>query len=315
MTNNPKSGFFEAVLDGMPHHIAIVNQLGRIEWVNSEWRQFAAFNDARHGEAIPGTDDIGICTRAGASSDEVGLRVREGFDRVSRGESSEFSLEYPWPTRGGKDERWFLMKIRPLMDHAEGRLLVLHEDITDRKRAEIALEKLAVTDPLTGLANRRRLETALDAEINRAQRSREPLSLVMVDIDFFKRYNDTYGHPAGDACLERIGPALKEVAKRPNDIASRYGGEEFAILWPQTDQEDARKLAEELLVDIRNLNIAHERNPPRNVITVSIGLATMIPNRDTTNRDLITLADEALYKAKAAGKDQLVIAEIHARTS
>ncbi len=308
MTDNQKPGFFEAVLDGMPNHIAIVNQSGHIEWVNMAWRRFATANGGDEHETGRHANYLEICRRAGDDGDETALKVHKGFLSVISGASSEFSHEYPCSPLDSTEELWFLMKIRPLNDHAQGMLVVLHEDITDRKRAEIALEALAITDPLTGLANRRRLETALDAEINHAQRSGVPLSLLMIDIDYFKRYNDTYGHPAGDACLERIGAALAEVAKRPNDIAARYGGEEFAILWPQTGEEDARKLAEDLLVDIRNLNIKHVRNPPGNVITVSIGLATMVPRRETTNRDLITLADEALYEAKAAGRDQLVIA-------
>lgn len=165
------------------------------------------------------------------------------------------------------------------------------------------LEVIAKEDGLTGLANRRRFDEMLDNEFNRAMRAGTCLSLIMIDIDYFKRFNDRYGHPAGDECLRRIAGTVKDVLRRPGDLAARYGGEEMAILLPDTPEQGALAVAECILDTVRALNLVHE-DSAKKIVTVSLGVASLIPNRDDhLPCDLVKAADEMLYAAKGAGRD------------
>lgn len=183
-------------------------------------------------------------------------------------------------------------------------------DVTERIELAKKLEKLATTDSLTGLANRRRFDEHFSAEVARAARSGEPLTLVLCDVDHFKGYNDRYGHQAGDACLVEVARALDSVVHRPADLAVRYGGEEFALVLPGTSQEGASLLTERLRAAVRELAIRHEGSA-RGIVTLSAGVATVVGA--WTVEDVITLADRALYQAKEAGRDaQILVEEEHA---
>lgn len=165
------------------------------------------------------------------------------------------------------------------------------------------LELLSITDALTGLANRRRLEEVLDAEWQRAQRSRQPIALAMVDVDHFKLYNDRYGHPAGDDCLQRVATVLKQNI-RDIDLAARYGGEEFAIVMPGTDITGARQLAERVRAAVMALAEPHLL-AAEGIVTVSIGVAAMAPPLHIPLEHLIELADVELYRAKRSGRNRV----------
>jgi len=178
-------------------------------------------------------------------------------------------------------------------------------DVTERIELGRKLEKLATTDALTGLANRRRFDEHFAAEVVRAARSGEPLTLVLCDVDHFKRYNDRYGHQRGDACLVEVGRALEGLVRRPADLAARYGGEEFALVLPDTSQEGATQLAERLRSAVRALEFEHEGNDGHDVVTVSAGVATVTGGAWTVE-DVVALADRALYDAKAGGRDRHV---------
>lgn len=182
----------------------------------------------------------------------------------------------------------------------------LREGIELRLRdAQQALETLAAEDGLTGLANRRAFDAALKTEFDRAVRNRSTLSLVMIDVDRFKQFNDLYGHPAGDDCLSRIAKEIKSVPSRPADMCVRYGGEEMAILLPDTDLEGAMAIAERVRASVQMLNITHSANPER-VVTVSSGVASIkAVLRQENFIDLVKMADKALYNAKAAGRNQV----------
>ncbi|WP_117208603.1 diguanylate cyclase [Allorhizocola rhizosphaerae] len=169
--------------------------------------------------------------------------------------------------------------------------------------ANSRLELLSVTDPLTGLANRRRLDDTLEAEWRRAQQSGTTLGLAMVDIDHFKLYNDHYGHPAGDRCIQRIAAELKRHV-RNTDLAARYGGEEFAVVMPKTDADSARQTAERLRTAVVALAEPHILVPGR-VVTVSIGVAAILPAAQDTARQLVETADVELYRAKRGGRNQV----------
>lgn len=174
------------------------------------------------------------------------------------------------------------------------------------RAANEALERLASTDGLTHLANRRSFDESLRYEISRARRLGAPLAVVLVDVDNFKAFNDQYGHPAGDACLRRIGGVLLRTARRVGEVAARYGGEEFAMILPGSDAEGAHELAEQARSAIRELRIPHEGNPP-GFVTASFGVAVLDPaGMDSTA--FLVAADAALYRAKSRGRDRVEIA-------
>ena len=166
------------------------------------------------------------------------------------------------------------------------------------------LEKLALIDGLTGLPNRRRFEQILKREWGRARRAQESLSVIMLDIDHFKEFNDHYGHLAGDRCLNRVAQALPGPLKRPADAVFRYGGEEFIAVLPDTDYGYALKLAEQMRAAVGKLHIPHQYNNAENpYISVSLGVTSVIPNSRITPRELVKQADRMLYVAKKGGRN------------
>jgi diguanylate cyclase (GGDEF)-like protein len=166
------------------------------------------------------------------------------------------------------------------------------------------LQKLSYLDPLTGIANRRFLEISLSREWKLESRSGQPLSVIMVDIDWFKLYNDTYGHIPGDDCLRQVAAALESAVRRPSDLVSRYGGEEFCILLPMTEREGAIFTAKRMMKAIHNLKIDH-RSSIIGQVTASMGIATRQPHHSEHYDSLVQSADTALYHAKVAGKNRI----------
>jgi diguanylate cyclase (GGDEF)-like protein len=168
-----------------------------------------------------------------------------------------------------------------------------------------SLVELALHDGLTGLPNRRQFDAVLGAEFNRAMRGGTSLALVMIDVDYFKPYNDIYGHPGGDDCLRRISDAVSRARQRAGDLAARYGGEELAVLLPRTDLAGAMKVAEKMRQAVSGLHIPHAGNPA-GIVTISAGVAAFAPSRGgRTAQDLLAAADEALYAAKSSGRDRV----------
>jgi diguanylate cyclase (GGDEF)-like protein len=170
-----------------------------------------------------------------------------------------------------------------------------------------SLEMLAAIDPLTQVANRRRFDEALDTEWHRALRGRTPLSLILFDADFFKAYNDHYGHVAGDECLRRIASTMTAVARRPADLVARFGGEEFGLILPDTDATGAYVLAENLRQHVEKLGFCHAASPAGQV-TISGGCATLTPMAGEAALELLNCADEALYEAKRQGRNRVEVA-------
>jgi diguanylate cyclase (GGDEF)-like protein len=175
-------------------------------------------------------------------------------------------------------------------------------ELRRRETAEHAQAALARQDNLTGLANRRGFNEALDNEWQRATRERKPLSLVMIDIDHFKRFNDSRGHPEGDRVLAAVAAAVRRAGQRPADLAARYGGEELTMLLPDTDAKGARRIAEAILMNVRQLAEPHPTSE-HGIITVSIGIATAFATQGAAPASLVTLADTALYAAKQSGRN------------
>jgi diguanylate cyclase (GGDEF)-like protein len=171
------------------------------------------------------------------------------------------------------------------------------------------LRDLAGRDGLTGLFNRRRLDEALATEWQRALRDHQPISVLMIDVDHFKGYNDTYGHQEGDACLRRLAAVLVAETKRPADLVARYGGEEFLVCLPGTPAAGAFEVAQKIQAAVQDLAIPHAASP-LHLVTISIGLADIVPGPDVTSDLLVAAADSGLYRAKAAGRNRVMQSEI-----
>jgi diguanylate cyclase (GGDEF)-like protein len=173
------------------------------------------------------------------------------------------------------------------------------------KRYQDFLEDLSTTDGLTGIPNRRKFDEFLQREWGRALRNQTPISLVLIDIDFFKAYNDHYSHLAGDDCLRLLARTIASSVRRPTDLVARYGGEEFTCLLPEVDSEGADWVAKQILERVDNLKIPHTYSAAADHVTVSMGVATMIPKTGENATVLIQKADDLLYEAKRNGRNQI----------
>ena len=186
-------------------------------------------------------------------------------------------------------------------------------DISERKKTEEKLlnlqkelEALSFKDGLTGIANRRMFDSILEVEWANARRTNQPLSMIMLDIDYFKQYNDHYGHVQGDNCLKRVGQVLSSAATRSRDFVARFGGEEFVLVLPETDEESAAKIAERCRTLIFKEQIPHEKSPASQILTVSLGVGTLIPSHQDEPVGFIEEVDRRLYQAKQNGRNRIV---------
>jgi diguanylate cyclase (GGDEF)-like protein len=193
----------------------------------------------------------------------------------------------------------------PIHFHGKEALLIIAHDISDHKRVQTILQDLSRRDGLTGLANRRHFDESLEREWKRALREKDPLSIIMCDIDFFKDFNDLYGHQSGDDCLRSVARVLDRVLHRPLDVAARYGGEEFVVVLPGTDREGALAVAESIRGGIEALAIPHASSQAAPVVTISLGVASGIPAPDGAAAEMLTAADRALYRAKGEGRNRI----------
>ncbi|MFH7320673.1 diguanylate cyclase [Desulfurivibrio sp. D14AmB] len=199
-------------------------------------------------------------------------------------------------------QRRLLARKSAELDHKVKELLALKKQLEAANRQ---LNELSLTDALTGLANRRCFQEALQTEWRRAMRCGQPLTLVMADIDFFKQFNDIYGHVAGDECLVKVAAVARSPLMRPADLAARYGGEEFVLLLPNTDLEGGVCQAEEIRLAVEKLAIVHEGSTIGPHLTMSFGVASVVPRRELDPMDLVCVADKALYTAKERGRNQV----------
>lgn len=191
-----------------------------------------------------------------------------------------------------------------LISCANNEFVCVMRDVTAQAKIEDELRALASTDALTRIGNRRHLDETLLSEWRRASRRRTVLSLAIVDVDLFKLYNDSLGHLAGDECLRKVSGVLRDMLKRSGDFAGRFGGEEFAVVMPDTSFAGAHLVAERIREAIVALNIPHPKSP-LGVVTVSVGVASLVPDRNSTQQDLVRKADEALYEAKRLGRNKV----------
>ena len=190
-------------------------------------------------------------------------------------------------------------------DEAYRALRVSQQQLLD---TNLMLQRLMNSDGLTGLSNRRHFDEYLELEWRRAMREQQQLSLLMIDVDYFKAYNDSFGHLAGDEALRQVAEAIRGSCSRPTDLPARYGGEEFVLVLPNTSPGGARLMAEKLRQTVLGLGIPHTAPVPDSYLTVSIGLATQTPSIGSHSRQLISAADKGLYQAKNGGRNQVGIA-------
>jgi len=185
----------------------------------------------------------------------------------------------------------------------------LEQKVTERtaalEEANQRLELLSTTDALTGVANRRKFNEALDAEWLRARRTQSPIGLVLIDIDHFKLYNDHYGHQGGDSCLQQVATAMKAGLRAGSDLIARYGGEEFVLLLPNTDLAGAMVVAERVRAAVEARHEPHQQSA-KGIVTVSLGVTSFVPGGDTRATQYVEFADQALYEAKRGGRNQVV---------
>ncbi len=247
---------------------------------------------------------------AGVNAEDL-PHVERTVQALRQGEIEETRLVYRTRHRQG-GEIWLETALRATHDPESGKVdgvVAISRDMTEHKDLEEKLALLATRDGLTGLSNRRHFDDKLQQEWQRTEREGIPISLLMMDVDNFKKFNDQYGHQAGDACLKAVAKAIAAEARRPGDLAARYGGEEFILLLPNTDEVGCAIVAERIREGLAVLNIPHTLNTPTKRVTLSIGGATGWPNAETRGNhpSLIAASDRALYAAKHAGRDRFVM--------
>lgn len=307
------SDFFMSILNAMKDHVVVIDNSGHILYVNRAWQQFNQNNSQQSDIHWTRVNYLSVCEQASKAGDAFGKAASDGIYDVIEGRRYEFYLEYPChsPTQ----QRWFMMQTTPCQIADNTYFVISHRDITKRKLAEEQVQILSQTDGLTELFNRRHFDEYLALEWQRCKRLKTPISLAIIDIDHFKALNDNYGHVAGDKCLKKIARLLKQQTKRPTDMCARYGGEEFVLVYGNTDIKQAQILLQRLLTAIRELAIPNKNSPTAPFITASIGLATMLPDMNNTQAQLIKSADTMLYMAKENGRDQIISEHYQANQS
>jgi diguanylate cyclase (GGDEF)-like protein/PAS domain S-box-containing protein len=237
-------------------------------------------------------------------------RVEQTIAALKQGEVEEARIIYRARHRE-KGEIWVETALRVThasdTDRIDG-VVAISRDVTEQKDLQDKLAALAISDGLTGLANRRHFDERLSEEWARAKRDGTQLSLLLIDVDHFKKFNDHYGHQTGDACLRALARILAAQVRRPADLAARYGGEEFVLLLPNTDSDGCVQVGERVREALHELGVSHALNPPSRLVTASLGGATHIPAQVMTDHTaLLAAADRSLYAAKNGGRDRLVM--------
>lgn len=311
------------ILDTLPLQIAVIDETSSIVYVNQAWRAFGLFYGLELDTDWFGIAYLDICR---ANEDTNQTQLIDGIEKVLAGSLSHFSIDYLCHTPT-QQPTWLTLNLQPMQTPVGNDKLFLLSltNITHHKQVEDRISALTLTDPLTGLANRRRLEQFMRDEWSRAIRHQSSLSVMMIDADHFKQLNDSMGHAAGDECLRKLAGILKRYSNRPGDIAARYGGEEFVLVLGQTTQPEAIKIAERIRQKVMELDI---RFAGHRLMTISIGIASLgvihpshkeqharnqSLNFSEDGHLLIEQADKALYVAKKQGRNRVEVYDKHHR--
>jgi len=307
MVMDLKLKLYDKLFEQIPEAIVVAEPTGKVLEVNGEFcRMYGYAPEEARGRDI---DDL-VAPDADHSAAANITRV------VAQGERLDMET-----LRRRKDRTLLpvsLLALPVTLETGEVVVFGIYRDISQQKRAEEALlenrrqleaayrqlELASQVDSLTGVANRRYFDKFFTLEWRRQCREKSSIGLIMVDIDFFKRFNDTYGHVAGDRCLRQVAQALR-VIHRAGDLVARYGGEEFVAVLSGTRLEDTRRIAERMRQRVKDLAIPHEQSEVAGQVTISVGVAAQVPVPKDDPKDLVLKADRALYLAKAAGRDQV----------
>ncbi|WP_429527126.1 diguanylate cyclase [Pseudomonas frederiksbergensis] len=293
------------IVDDQPTNIRVLHELFREDFdvfMATSGEQAITVCQAQQPDLIlldvvmEGMDGYEVCRRLKADPQTQGIPII--FITAQQQESEELlGLEL-----GAVD---FISKpINPVIVKARVRT-----HLTLKLQSDL-LRSMAMMDGLTGVANRRKFDEDISADWRQCFREQKPLSLILADVDFFKRYNDRYGHQAGDGCLRSVARALSETVGRPYDLVARYGGEEFVCVLPKTDLSGAVEIAQRMQERVRALGIEHAASDVDRVVTISLGVATLIPAVDLEYQALVEAADKQLYKAKSAGRGRVCSASM-----
>jgi diguanylate cyclase (GGDEF)-like protein/PAS domain S-box-containing protein len=286
-TQSEQTDRLRMIVNSMDQGLLIVEGCGRVQYANPACDRYLGYAP----EELVGRSlgELLDCKEPGCC---------EGLDAMSYG-TREVRIRHRDGALRAMD-----LTMTP-MHAADGLFVVLLHDITHHKQSEDALQRAAMLDPLTKIANRRHFDAFLDKEWQRAIRNAQPLSLVVLDVDHFKLYNDTLGHAAGDVCLQKVAQTLQDHAARPTDLAARYGGEEFVLLFAETPAESAQRLAEMIRAAVLALEIPNPGSTTSAWLTVSVGVATIVPTQLDAIDNLFVCADRAMYAAKAGGRNRV----------
>lgn len=283
----------EAILDSLDAHIVVIDEKGMIRYVNRAWKDFSKENGGNADSNWHKFNYLSICTEAIEEGDQDTVSVIEGLKSVIEHKASFFVYEYPCHSH--KEQRWYLLRAVPLAN-IPNRFVVSHSNITRNKMVEKQAEKLSLEDPLTGLYNRRGLDMFAIEEFSRAMRHQTEISIVIIDIDYFKFFNDYYGHQAGDQCLINVAKIIQHHARRPGDIVARIGGDEFVLLLANTSKDQAYRMVETIKQHIYGLEMIL---PDKKQVTISAGITSLVPDINSDFKELVYKeADSALYFAK-----------------
>lgn len=295
--------FLKLVLDSVTEHIVVINENGDIQYTNKSWCDFGNENSCTIGNDWHHVNYLAECDKSANSGDSFGKKAASGIRKVIDGRESIFYLEYP--CHSASENRWFMMRVTPFTLNSSRFFAISHHNITERVLAEEQIKKLAQLDGLTKISNRRTFDEFIHQEWRRCKRLNKSIGMLIIDIDFFKLLNDSYGHQVGDSCLKKVAKILKEFTKRPSDICARYGGEEFAIVWGEISASEILYIAKRLMKNIVNLKIPNHNSPVSPYLTVSMGLSITTPTKHNDVNSLIFHADQMLYKAKENGRNRI----------
>ncbi|MBD8530425.1 MULTISPECIES: diguanylate cyclase [unclassified Massilia] len=282
------------IVDSMDEGLMVIEPSGRIQYTNPACDRYLGYAAGElSGAAL---DDLLAPSVAQEYLDLFSQEMAEGANPACRGAREVLIRRRDGVLRAMDFTLTPMAADQPLF------VALLH-DITHHKQSENALQRAALADPLTKIANRRHFDGFMDKEWQRAVRSGEPLSLIVLDVDHFKGYNDSLGHAAGDTCLQQVAMALQSHALRATDLAARYGGEEFVLLFGETGFEAACALAEAIRAHVEALNIPNPRSSTSRWVTASLGVATIVPTQLDDIKEFFVCADRAMYAAKDAGRN------------
>jgi diguanylate cyclase (GGDEF)-like protein/PAS domain S-box-containing protein len=294
----------QSIVDGMDEGLMLVGGDGRVAYANPACERFL---DCPATE-LAGRPLAGLLAPPASQDYAAYFLDPDDLDAAKRCRGTREVLL----PQGDGSVRAMDLSLSP-MAGGEALFVALLHDITHHKQSETALQRAALVDPLTRIANRRHFDAFLDKEWQRAIRSSQPLSLIVLDVDHFKGYNDSLGHAAGDACLQAIAEALQAHAMRPTDLAARYGGEEFVVLLADTGATAAARLGEAARAHVERLAIPNPRAGDSGVVTVSVGVASIVPTLFDDVRSFFVAADRAMYEAKARGRNRVILGSAPSR--